>query len=34
MKLDMRYGHHPEDVKHYDTETGPEHEKWFTIIGL
>ena len=25
MKLDMRYGHHPEDVKHYDTETLRRH---------
>ena len=25
MKLDMRYGHHPEDVKHYDTDTLRRH---------
>ena len=25
MKLDMRYGHHPEDVKHYDTEALRRH---------
>ena len=25
MKLDIRYGHHPEDVKHYDTETLRRH---------
>ena len=25
MKLDMRYGHHPEDVKGYDTETLRRH---------
>jgi 4-deoxy-L-threo-5-hexosulose-uronate ketol-isomerase len=25
MKLDMRYGHHPEDVRHYDTETLRRH---------
>ncbi|MDR2787912.1 MAG: 5-dehydro-4-deoxy-D-glucuronate isomerase [Candidatus Accumulibacter sp.] len=25
MKLDMRYGHHPEDVRHYDTGTLRRH---------
>jgi 4-deoxy-L-threo-5-hexosulose-uronate ketol-isomerase len=25
MKLDMRYGHHPEDVRHYDSETLRRH---------
>ncbi len=25
MKLDIRYGHHPEDVKHYDTEALRRH---------
>jgi 4-deoxy-L-threo-5-hexosulose-uronate ketol-isomerase len=25
MKLDMRYGHHPEDVRHYDTEALRRH---------
>jgi 4-deoxy-L-threo-5-hexosulose-uronate ketol-isomerase len=25
MKLEMRYGHHPEDVKHYDTEALRRH---------
>ncbi len=25
MKLDMRYGHHPEDVTHYDTDTLRRH---------
>ena len=34
MKLDMRYGHHPEDVKNYDTGTLRRHflvEKVFVI---
>ena len=25
MKLDMRYGHHPDDVKHYDTAAQRRH---------
>ena len=25
MKLDIRYSHHPEDMKHYDTETLRRH---------
>lgn len=34
MKLDMRYGHHPEDVRHYDTATLRRHflvEKVFVV---